>query len=475
MTEGHALCAAMLVVLALGMFSRLPVAVVLIGVGLGFGLLGAVLEVLRIEHLGAMFFRVFGTLTDADDVAFASVPLLICMGAVLHEIGLARDLLDGLHALVLRRASQDDDRAGASRAALGIAVIMVGVVLGPLAGIVGASVSALALMAVPSLLARGYRPHAACGVVTAAGTLGVAIPPSVMLFFVADGLGVQVPALYLAMIGPALLLTAAFAGFVLLEQRHARSAMPLSSAAQPLPAPGAALRALVDPLVLIAAVSVPIIAGWATLSEGAAIGLAGTLLIGARKRRLTWAALGNAVHRTLLVTGVIFFIFVGATAFSLTFRLLGGSEWIADGLRDLALDPPGRLVLILATLFVLGMFFDWLEIVIVTFPILKPILGSLVFSGHIEPAYNTALWIAVLLTLNLQSSFLTPPFGYALFLMKGASPAGIGMRDIYRGAIPYVCLQVAVIVIVALLPAIATWLPDRFFDLSIPRAEKFNE
>ena len=192
---GELLALAMLGTLAIVLFSGVPVAVVLIGVGLGFGALGVAMDLLRTEQLGAIFFRLYGTLTDTDDLAYAAVPLLIMMGAVMHEAGLARNLLEGLRSLM-----------PATRAAPAITVIVVGIVLAPMAGVVGAAVSALTMLALPAMLERGYRPDRAAGV--AAGTLGVVLPPSVMLFFVADALGVQVPALYLGMLGPVTLLIA---------------------------------------------------------------------------------------------------------------------------------------------------------------------------------------------------------------------------------------------------------------------------
>jgi TRAP-type mannitol/chloroaromatic compound transport system permease large subunit len=171
---------------------------------------------------------------------------------------------------------------------------------------------------------------------------------------------------------------------------------------------------------------------------------------------------------------MIFFIFVGASFFALVFHLLGGGKMLAAGTRALDLGAGGTLAAIMLVVFVLGFFFDWLELVLIAFPIFKPVLGELVFADHVGSAHVAVCWIAVLLTLNLQASFLTPPFGYALFLLKGAAPT-VRMVDIYRGVLPYVVAQIIAIALIAAFPAIATWLPDRFLDLKLPRGERFSD
>jgi TRAP-type mannitol/chloroaromatic compound transport system permease large subunit len=215
--------------------------------------------------------------------------------------------------------------------------------------------------------------------------------------------------------------------------------------------------------------------GWSTLSEAAALGATGATLLAALGRRLSWRTFDVVIHRTVLVTSMIFFIFVGASLFALVFHLLGGGRLLAAGPRALDLGAGGTLATIMLVVFVLGFFFDWLELVLIAFPIFKPVLSELVFSGHVGPAHVAICWIAVLLTLNLQASFLTPPFGYALFLLKGSAPATLRMTDLYHGVIPYVIAQVIAIALVVAFPVIATWLPERVLDLTLPRGEKFSD
>jgi TRAP-type mannitol/chloroaromatic compound transport system permease large subunit len=226
--------------------------------------------------------------------------------------------------------------------------------------------------------------------------------------------------------------------------------------------------------LLVAAILASIAFGWASLSESAALGAAGALVLGAAQRRLTLADLDAVIRQTVLTTAMVFFLFLGASVFSLAFRLLGGGELIVAAFRALELGATGMLVAVLLLVFVLGFFFDWVEIVLIMFPILKPVLDALDFGAHV-PHAHLALWLAVLLALNLQSSFLTPPFGYALFLLRGAAPPGVTLADIYRGVVPYVVIQLMVIATIVAFPAVATWLPDRAFDLSAPRAEKFRD
>ncbi len=460
-SPGEWLAVAMLATLAAMLFSGLPVALVLVAVGFLFGGLGMLAGVVRATDLGAIFFRVYGSLSDSDEILYAAVPLLVLMGATLQRTGLAEDLLLGVQAL-LRGAP----------GALPVAVIALGAVLAPTAGVIAASVGALAFMALPVLLRQGYRPADAAGVVAAAGTLGVVVPPGILLFFVADALGVQVPAMFLAMLGPLAMLVGAYVVFVVVARRPIVA--KVTGAPTAATAPRALAVRLAAPGLLIAGILASIALGWASLSESAALGAAGALAIGLAQRRLSLGDLDASIRQTVLTTAIVFFIFIGAGVFSLVFRLLGGGHLIAAAFRALDFGATGVLVVALAVVFVLGFFFDWVEIVLITFPILKPVLEALDFGAHLAPGH-VALWVAVLLALNLQTSFLTPPFGFALVLLRGAAPPAITLADIYRGAVPYVLIQALVIATVVAFPSIATWLPDRVFDLSLPRGDKFKE
>jgi len=459
----QSLALAMLAVLAGALFSGLPVAVVLIGVGLAFGGAGVLLGVLRSTDLGAIYFRIHGSLSDSDEILYATVPLLVFMGSMLQKTGAGEDLLLGMRA-ALRRAP----------GALPIAVILVGAALAPAAGVIAASVGALALLAFPVMLRHAYRPDQAAGVICAAGSLGVVVPPGIMLFFVADSIGVQVPALFLGMLGPLALLLACY----LVYAAFALRAPPVQSFVAPAQeenAPITVFSRLALPVALLAAMLGSVALGWATLSESAALGAAGAVAIAALQRRLTLRGLDEAIRDTFLTTSMVFFIFIGASVFSLVFRLLGGGDLIVAAFRALHFDALGVLCTVLLVVFVLGFFFDWVEIVLITFPVLRAVLDGLDFGGHVAVPHLAPYWAAALLALNLQTSFLTPPFGYALLLARGAAPPGVALADIYRGVVPYVVIQVLVIGTVIAFPSIATWLPSQAFDLAPARVEKFRE
>jgi tripartite ATP-independent transporter DctM subunit len=455
----HGLALAMLGALACALFSGLPVAVVLIGVGLAFGGAGILLGVVRATDLGAIYFRVYGSLTDSDDILYATVPLLIFMGAVLQKSGAGEDLLLGVRA-ALRRVP----------GALPVAVILVGAALAPAAGVIAASVGALALLAFPVMLRQSYRPDQAAGVICAAGTLGVVVPPGIMLFFVADSIGVQIPALFLGMIGPLALLLACYLAYAAFAVRA-----PVAAVGQSAEKTSIAVSRLALPIALLAGMLGAVALGWATLSESAALGAAGAVAIAALHGRLSLRTLDEAIRDTLLTTSMVFFIFVGAQVFSLVFRLLGGGQLIVGAFRGLQLDSVGVLCTILAVVFVLGFFFDWIEIVLITFPVLRTVLDGLDFGAHVPVAHLAPYWAAVLLALNLQTSFLTPPFGYALLLARGAAPPGVSLGQIYRGVLPWVLIQLLVLAAVVAFPSIATWLPSQAFDLAPARIEKFRD
>jgi tripartite ATP-independent transporter DctM subunit len=461
MPGSHGLALAMLAALACALFSGLPVAIVLIGVAFLFGGAGILLGLLRPTDLGAIYFRVYGSLTDSDEILYATVPLLVFMGAMLQKSGAGEDLLLGIRT-ALRRAP----------GALPIAVILVGAVLAPAAGVIAASVGALALLAFPVMLRQAYRPDQAAGVICAAGTLGVVVPPGILLFFVADSIGVQVPALFLGMLGPLALLLACYLAFAAFAVRPAVAPTDVQLAGECHPL---VFSRLALPAALLAAMLGAVAFGWATLSESAALGAAGAVAIAALQRRLTLRTLDEAIRDTLLTTAMVFFIFIGAQVFSLVFRLLGGGEMIVGAFRALQLDSLGVLCTVLAVVFVLGFFFDWVEIVLITFPVLRAVIDGLDFGGHVAVAHLAPYWAAVLLALGLQTSFLTPPFGYALLLARGSAPPGVTLSDIYRGVLPYLLIQLLVIGAVIAFPSIATWLPSQAFDLAPARIEKFRD
>ncbi len=342
--------ALMLVGLAAALFSGLPVAVVLIGVAFLFAGLGILAGSVRIEEMGAIFHRVYGTLSDRDEVLYAAVPMLLFMGAVLHESRLAADLLAGAARLFGRV------RGGPALATLAVAAIQA-----PAAGMVGASTGALALYALPALRGHGYGTQEAAGLVAAAGTLGVVAPPGIMLFFVAEAIGAQVPALFLAMLGPLALLLVLYFAYAVVRG----SPRPVRENAEAV----RAVDALVPALLMIGLVVI-VALGYATISEAAGLAALGAVLAAVARGRMSWSALDAAIRRTALVSAMIFFIFVGASVFSLVFRLLGGQAMISAAAAALGSRGAVSLITAMIFVFVLGFFLDWLEIVVIALPAL---------------------------------------------------------------------------------------------------------
>jgi tripartite ATP-independent transporter DctM subunit len=346
-----------------------------------------------------------------------------------------------------------------------VATLVVGAIQAPAAGMIGASTGALALYALPALRRHGYRGADAAGLVAAAGSLGAVAPPGIMLFFVADALGVQVPALFLAMLAPVAILLALYLAFAL--ARGSRS-----------PSEGASLTSLGGALLttaLMIGLVVLVVLGLATLSEAAALAAAGAVLAALLYGKLSRRVVDAAIRQTALLSAMVFFIFVGANVFSLVFRLLGGAEMVAAGARALGSGSHAPLAAALALVFVLGLFLDWLEIVVIALPVLATALVAAGVGRDLGNAQLAGCWIGAMFAIALQTSFLTPPFGYALFLVHGATRGEVPLAEVWRGAIPYVLLQLLALLAVAALPDLATWLPAQVLDLSIPKGPKFSD
>lgn len=449
-----ALPASMLLVLGLALLTGLPVALVLIATAFLFAGVALLTGTMRTEELGAIFHRIYGTLSDRDEVVYAAVPMLLFMGAMLHETGLAANLLSAC-----ARAF------GRVRGGPAVATLAVGAIQAPAAGMIGASTGALALYALPALRRHGYRGADAAGLVAAAGSLGAVAPPGLMLFFVADAIGVQVPALFLAMLAPLALLLAFYLVFAVVRGSRPQHEEGVSENL------GGALLTVALMLGLVALV----VLGLATLSEAAALAAVGAVLAGALHGRLSWRVLDAAIRQTALLSAMVFFIFVGANVFSLVFRLLGGAEMVAAGASAVGGGSYAPLAAALALVFVLGMFLDWLEIVVIALPVLAATLLSAGVGRELGNAQLAGCWVGALFAIALQTSFLTPPFGYALFLVHGAARGEVSLAQVWQGALPYVVLQLLVVLAVAALPDLATWLPAQLLDLSIPKAPKFSD
>ena len=431
-----------------------PVAVLLAGLGIAFSLIGIALGEMPGIALFNIPLRIFGSISHST--IYPAVVMLLFMGVALEKSGIARDLLLCL-GLLLRRVP----------AGLTVAVTLLGIILAPAAGLVGASVVTLALIALPTMLAEGYRPSLATGSIAAAGTVGIILPPAVMLFFLAGQFGVTIGHLFLATLLPGAILVGLYLTYYitagLLDPPRAGSGdrRTPESVRQWF---GFLTRSLVLPVGLVTLVLGSIIFGWATPAQSGAVGAAGGLLLMIVNRRFSWSLFREVVETTVLMVAMVFFIIIASVVFSYPFRYFDGDQFIADALAGLGIGPWGTLVLIVAIIFVLGFFIDWIEITVITLPLFAPVLADLDFTAHAGEGKVAMLWMATLVALTLQTSFLTPPFGFALFFLKGAAPPEVRLADIYRGIIPIVLAQLVGITLLFTVPAIATWLPGQVFD-----------
>lgn len=439
----------MVLALAVLLFSGLPVALVLIGVALGFGLIGYLLGEFPLIAYWNIPPRIYATL--GENLLYPAVPMLLFMGSALEKSGIGRELLTCLHVL-LRRVP-------ASQA---IAVTLIGIILAPSAGLIGASVATLAYLALPTMLERGYKASFASGSIAAAGTLGLILPPAIMLFFLSDLLGVMLAHMFLSTVLPGLLLATLY---IVYYVAAAKIDPQIAPPPETVDARGTVdltlyvLRSLALPVLLIVLVLGSIVTGLAAPTQSASVGAAGALLLMVLNRSLTLRTLHEVVTSTAQLTAMVFFIAIAATVFSYMFRYFGGDTMILKLLRGLGLGNWGTLLTIMAIIFILGFFIDWIEIALITLPIFHPVLQALDFSAYVGSPELAAIWITVLIALNLQTSFLTPPFGFALFFLKGSAPPGVTIADIYRGIMPVVAIQILGIGLVMAMPWLATWLP----------------
>ena len=417
---------AMFVVALVIIFSGYPVAFALAGTALLFAALGALFGQFDWILLRAMPERTFGTMSNYTLLA---IPFFIFMGAVLQKSKLAEDLLESIGILF-----------GRVRGGLGIGVVFVGALLAAATGVVGASVTAMGLISLPVMLRYGYRREFALGIIAAAGTLGQIIPPSIVLIVLGDQLGVSVGALFQAAVIPGLALTAlyaAYAGGVAAFRPAAAPALPREvydiGTAQ---VARKVFTSLIPPLVLILVVLGSIFAGVATPTEAGALGAVGAMGLALLNRQLKRATLDQAVNETARLTIMVVFLLIGSTAFALVLRGLNGDIWLHDALTSLPGGAIGFLIMLNLLVFLLGFFIDFFEICF----IIVPLIAAPALSLGIDP-----VWLGVLLAVNMQTSFLTPPFGFALFYLRGVTPATIPTTAIYRGVIPFIAIQALVV------------------------------
>ena len=425
-----------------------PVAFALGANGLLFGLLGIELGLLHVELFQALPERVFGIMRNETLLA---IPFFTFMGLILERSGMAEDLLDTIGQLF-----------GPLRGGLAFAVIFVGALLAATTGVVAASVISMGLISLPIMLRYGYDPRLASGVIAASGTLAQIIPPSLVLIIMADQLGRSVGDMYSGAMIPGLVLTALYAGFILLVSLFRPRALPA------LPLEARSLRgfkllqrvlfSLLPPLVLIFLVLGTIFLGIATPTEGGAMGAAGALILALLRRRLSLGLLRQAMESTAKLSSFVLFILIGSTVFGLVFRAVNGDLWVEHLLTGLPGGQVGFLIVVNILVFVLAFFLDFFELSFIIVPLLGPVAEKLGID---------LIWFGVLLGVNMQTSFMHPPFGFALFFLRSVAPKddytdkvsgrrirGVKTTDIYWGAIPFVCIQIVMVALIILFPSL---------------------
>mgnify|MGYP001219418707 FL=1 len=444
----------MFLALAVLLFSGFPVAFVLGGVGLGFGFIGIYFDVFSLIEFFNIISRIWGGV--CENLILVAIPMFIFMGTMLEKSGVAKDLLYALQIL-LRSVP----------GGLALSVTIMGTIMAATTGIIGASVVMMTLLALPVMLDRKYDTSLATGTIAASGTLGILIPPSIMLVIMADLLAISVGTLFIASVFPGLLLAVLYFLYLLIRTRINPSLAPsLPKNIGPSTSKEKMyliLRSFFPPIGLIVLVLGSIFAGFATPTEAAGVGALGSILLAIFNRRLSKSVLMEVTERSALTGAMIFGIFVGATAFSYVFRSLGGDDLIHAFVNEMGFGPWGVLFVMMGLVFLLGFFFDWVEITLIVLPLFAPIMATLDFGDHVSSEFIIP-WIAVLLAVNLQTSFLTPPFGFALFYMKGVSPPGVKIQTIYKGIIPFVILQLIGLSLVIKYPEIALWLPKYILE-----------
>ena len=404
--------------------------------------LGAIALLFGGVFLGFDFFhllplRIWGVMTNFTLLA---VPLFIFMGIVLDKSGLAEDLLETMGLLF-----------GRLRGGLAISVVIVGGLLAATTGVVGATVVTMGIIALPTMLRRNYSKQLSTGTIAAAGTLGQIIPPSIVLILLGDVMGVPVGRLFIGAVVPGMLLVLLFLVYISIHAWRRPEVAPAITAETDEHLLRKVCLTLLPPLILVVGVLGSIFFGIASPTESAAVGAVGALALAALHRQLTLDRLQEAMRLTTRLTSMVFLILIGATAFGLVFRGMGGDGLVLDVMTNLPGGTLGFLVASMILIFLLGFFLDFLQICFIVVPILAPIAATLGVD---------LLWLAVLIAINLQTSFLTPPFGFSLFYLKAVAPKEIRIQHIYQGIIPFISIQVATILLLFLFPLLVTWLPD---------------
>ena len=433
------------------------VAFALAGTGLLFAAIGAYTGHFDSVFLEAIPNRLFGIMNNEVLIA---VPLFVFMGVMLEKSRIAEELLDTMALLF-----------GPMRGGLGISVTLVGMLLAASTGIVGATVVTMGLLSLPTMLRRGYDPSIAAGTICASGTLGQIIPPSIVLVLLGDVISsayqqsqldrgifspdtVTVGDLFLGALIPGLMLVGAYILYIVFKaitKPELVPAIPAEERDAVNNLGSRVLKALVPPVLLVGLVLGSILGGLATPTEAASVGAVGAIVLSMARKSFSLNVLREVMRSTTQVSSMVFVILIGASIFSLVFRGYGGDDMVRDFLTELPGGVVGAMLLVMLVIFLLGFFLDFIEITFVVIPIVAPILLNM----GLDP-----VWLGVMFALNLQTSFLTPPFGFALFYLRGVAPDSISTMQIYRGVIPFIAIQLIALALLAYWPSLATWLPE---------------
>lgn len=438
------------------LFTGIPVAFVLGGIGVLFAGVGYFAD-LYLDAVTGLDFLTLGLVVNRvykimDNWVLVALPMFIFMGLMLDESGVAERLMKSMQELF-----------GKVRGGLAITVTAIGIVLAASTGIIGASVVLLGLLSLKPMLDQGYNKALALGTVAGAGTLGILIPPSIMLVIMADQLGLSVGDLFMGAVIPGLLLGGLYLVYILAVGLFKPSHAPLDPERRPVQWAiiWDVFKAILPVLGLIIAVLGSIFAGITTPTEASGVGALGATLLAAFNKNLNFKVFTEVLRSTFNTTAYIFMIFLGATCFALVLRELGGDELIESVLTGLPFGSTGIILFILGVVFLLGFLLDWIEITLIILPLLAPVVSAL---GLDIPGYGKVdnpelIWFVMLVALALQTSFLTPPVGFALFYLKGVCPPEVKLTDIYKGVVPFIILQLVGLTIVLLYPSLVTWLP----------------
>ncbi|RDE19904.1 C4-dicarboxylate ABC transporter [Motiliproteus coralliicola] len=438
------------------LFTGIPVAWVLGGIGVIFAGIGYLADMyldaftgLDFLTLGLVVNRLFKIM---DNWILVALPMFIFMGIMLDKSGVAEKLMQSMQELF-----------GRVRGGLAITVTAIGIILAASTGIIGASVVLLAVMSLPSMMKQGYSKPFALGTIASAGTLGILIPPSIMLVIMADQLGLSVGDLFMGAVFPGLLLGALYIIYILSVGFFSPDSAPVPEDAKRVTMRAfiGLLKAVTPTLLLIFIVLGSIFAGIATPTEASGVGALGATLLAMYNKKFSFKVLKEVMQGTYNTTAYIFAIFIGATCFALVLRELGGDELIESFLTGLPFGPYGIIAFILFIIFLLGFFLDWIEITLIILPLLAPVISALGFDidGYGVVDNPELVWFVMLVAMALQTSFLTPPVGFALFYLKGVCPPDIRLSDIYKGVIPFIILQLIALVVLVLWPQLVIWLP----------------